>query len=135
MSFLIVFAAYFGGLCTYGASSRVHRQAEPLSASDCSRRRKPTTNMSDCGRRAPDRLLSSLAMWPQWAGVQFFHFTSFACHTERKRAADVWETAHTGTRMGGLQSLDSPIKSVRDEARFSACQKNSVKVINKIFYN
>lgn len=60
-------------------------------------RRKLTTNMPDCGRRAPDRQLSSLAMWLQWAGEQFFHFTSFACHTERKCAADVWETVESKT--------------------------------------
>lgn len=62
-------------------------------ASQTAARRNLTTNMPDCGRRAPDRLLSSLAMWPQWAGERFFHSTSFPCHTERKRAADVWETA------------------------------------------
>lgn len=54
-------------------------------------RRKLTTNMPDWGRRAPDRLLSSQAMWPHWAVGSFFHSTSFPCHTERKRAADVWE--------------------------------------------
>lgn len=48
--------------------------------------------MPDCGRWAPDRLLSSLAMWLQWAGELFFHSTSLPCHTERKRVADVWET-------------------------------------------
>lgn len=69
-------------------------------AAQTTARRKVTTNMPDCGRRAPDRLLSSLAMWPQWAGESFFHSTSFPCHTERKRAADVWETALRAACLG-----------------------------------
>lgn len=73
--------------------------------------------MPDCGRRAPDRLLSSLAMWPHWAGEQFFHSTSFACHTERKRDADVWETVYrvacTGSFRGFPNKIDRECASAR----------------------
>lgn len=90
-------------------------------------RRKLTTNMPDCGRRAPDRLLSSLAMWPHWAEEQFFHSTSFACHTERKRDADVWETVYRAAREA---SEDSPIKStesVRVHATHSRFPRQQVE--------
>lgn len=84
----------FGFKCVRDSAGREQQSAElpGCKAPQTAARRKPTTNMPDCGRRAPDRLLSSLAMWPQWAGEHFFHSTSFPCHTERKRAADVWET-------------------------------------------
>lgn len=52
---------------------KIKQSTEAGRAAQTAARRKLTTNMPDCGRWAPDRLLSSLAMWPRWAGVHFFH--------------------------------------------------------------
>lgn len=86
-----------------GRAERDSRGRSRRRAPQTAARRKLTTNMPDCGRRAPGRLLSALAVWPQWGGgvIFFFHSTSFPRRTERKRAADVWEAAREGFRAQG----------------------------------
>lgn len=54
-----------------------------------------------------------------------FHFL-LLCHTERKRAADVWETVRGAACTGGPREVDSPIKSVGEEEPASARSKAAV---------
>lgn len=69
-SFLVVHETNLGDLNARETVAQTERAAECSGGPRCtaSQRGKPTAKMLNCGRRAPDRLLSSLAMWPQWAG-------------------------------------------------------------------
>lgn len=80
-----------GSSCNQFSDFTVREAKKWATEAEARLQQRVTTNIPDCGRWAPDRLLSSLAVWPQRAGECFFHSASLPCHTERKRAADVWD--------------------------------------------
>lgn len=114
---------------TYNQSETKCRSRPSCRAPQTVARRKLTTNMPDCGWRAPDRLLSSLAMWPQWAEERFFfpfHFLSLphrketCCRCLRNREElPAWEgfRAHMRRKSIRVRVFGSELESLGPEPR------------------
>lgn len=109
---LVNYVFCFFGFLGVRESKETLKSSMSLSCRVCAvvcKRRELTTNMSDCGRRAPDRLLSSrchVAML--WAGERFFHFTSSPRWAEGnalqmsgkwRRAQESWRRGTKGVRI------------------------------------
>lgn len=100
----------FGSECVTACDRATERWGQSRrGAPQTAARRKLTTNMPDCGRRAPGRLLSSLAVWPQWVEGWFFFPFHFLSPPHRKETC----CRCLGHSTGGLHSAQTDWNSRR----------------------